>query len=238
MIVGIIYFTMNLVNGKTYIGHTTTCKKYEDHFGDRTYYGSGGVEFKEELKKYGKEAFVRHTIEAVEGTFETLLNRETYWIQELKPDYNKRTKATGNGACSEETKRKVSEGNKGKIIPEEWKRKQSERMMGNQYGKGNKGTIRTEEWKKRKSEEMMGKQNGLGAIHTEEQNKKHSEFMMGNQIGKANKGKTRTEEQNKRQSKRLMGNTNAKGNVPWNKGLTKYDTPSLIQSEEFKKNNR
>ena len=102
---------MNLVTGQTYIGQTTRYKRdyTKDHFGDSTYYGSG-VELKKGLRKYGYSNFVRHTIEVVKGTQETLNNRETFWIQELKPEYNKMTKCNGPGCgipCSDERKKKL-----------------------------------------------------------------------------------------------------------------------------------
>lgn len=116
MITGIIFFSMNLITNETYVGQTTVKfdrnDPWKDHFGDNTYYGSG-VNISKAIKKYKTKNFVRHTIETVEGQ-ENLNNRESYWIQQLKPTYNKRTKCNGPGVCSEETKRLISKGNKGK----------------------------------------------------------------------------------------------------------------------------
>jgi group I intron endonuclease len=70
----IIYKTTNLINGKIYIGQTTTNNLY--------YFGSGKI-IKQAFKKYGKENFKREILEYCTSIKE-LNEREKYWIEKLK----------------------------------------------------------------------------------------------------------------------------------------------------------
>lgn len=68
----IIYKTINLTNGKIYIG-----KSIKD---DPTYLGSG-LKIQKAIRKYGRKNFIREIIEECD---ETILDiRECYWIDEL-----------------------------------------------------------------------------------------------------------------------------------------------------------
>jgi hypothetical protein len=93
---------------------------------------------------------------------------------------------------SEETKRKISEANKGKTNSEEHIRKVSE---------ANKGKTRSEETKRKISESRKGQ--GLGILKSEETKRKISESLK----GKLNPmfGKTRSEESRRKQSESRKG---------------------------------
>jgi hypothetical protein len=73
----IVYKTINLINGKKYIG-SHSCKSLND-----SYIGSG-VELKEDIKKFGKESFSREIIavcndrEEMRNLEKSLVNKE--WI--------------------------------------------------------------------------------------------------------------------------------------------------------------
>lgn len=69
---GIIYLTINKINGKKYIG---MCKNTHS----KLYLGSGKL-FKQALKKYGKENFERIVLQECE-TFDELSQAEAYWIE-------------------------------------------------------------------------------------------------------------------------------------------------------------
>lgn len=69
---GYIYETVNLINGKKYIGQ----HKFRKF--DTNYYGSGKL-LKRAIEKYGKENFSTRLIEEC-TTQEELDNREIYWI--------------------------------------------------------------------------------------------------------------------------------------------------------------
>lgn len=74
---GIIYKTTNLVNGKFYIGQTT--------LHDENYLGSGDI-LKKALIKYGRHNFKKETID-MGNTQQQLNESEAYWIKYYKDKY-------------------------------------------------------------------------------------------------------------------------------------------------------
>ncbi len=113
--------------------------------------------------------------------------------------YNMTNGGEGSSGCipSEETRKKLSDGQKGeknhnygKIFSEEHKRKLSEAC---------KGRSHSEETKRKQSEVKIGKNNpNYGKSHSEEHRRK---------IGDAQKGKTRSEETKIKISEALKGKT-------------------------------
>lgn len=164
-----IYKTTNLVNGKTYIGqHEST-----DIMNDK-YFGSGKL-LKKAIKKYKKENFKNEIIEVVESRFQANV-MEKIWITKEKSlgkaEYNIADGGQGGGHPQTiETKRKISESNKGKPKSEEAKRKMSEAA---------KGKTKSEEHKKKISEAAKGENNPMyGKYHSKETKKKIGEFAKG-----------------------------------------------------------
>lgn len=133
-----IYRITNLTNGKTYIGQ----HKYKDL--NDNYMGSG-IHLRAAQKKYGMENFKKDILvfNIVEKSFIDLLEKEyiKFYRSIGKAEYNITDGGQGgSGPRSEETKKKISEAEKGKHHSEEWKRKISKAMKGNQNNKGvNKG---------------------------------------------------------------------------------------------------
>jgi group I intron endonuclease len=116
----IIYKTVNAINGKFYIG--------QDSNNNPEYYGSGTL-LKRAIEKYGKENFIKETLEVC-FTKEELNEREKYWIKETKAQelgYNIAEGGSGGNTYSEETKQRVSEFFKGRYVSPETieKRKQT-----------------------------------------------------------------------------------------------------------------
>lgn len=137
----IIYLLTNTLNGKQYVGLTTTQLKkrwqahcYKANHGSRTYLHTA-------IRKYGSDSFIQNILE--ETTEELVHEREKYWIAQLAPDYNMTTGGEGTlglsgekngmyGRCgtkhhrfgiphTEETKQKISASQSGE--------------RGNNYGK-------------------------------------------------------------------------------------------------------
>jgi len=73
-----IYKTTNLINGKFYVGH--------DSKNDPEYLGSG-LYLERAIKKYGKENFKKEILEFCK-TFDELVQREEFWIEQLKATDN------------------------------------------------------------------------------------------------------------------------------------------------------
>ncbi|HLD91337.1 MAG TPA: NUMOD3 domain-containing DNA-binding protein [Patescibacteria group bacterium] len=158
----IIYKTTNLINNKIYVG--------KDSHSNPTYLGSGKI-LKEAIVKYGKENFKKETLELRDG--DNWEEREIYWIKEMNSqnrDIGYNILDGGNGRTSEdmsgpkhfnfgkqisdETKRKISIGNTGKIHSEEHKRKISEALKG--FNNLNFGKHPSEETKKKLSDNHKG----------------------------------------------------------------------------------
>lgn len=115
----IIYKTINLINGKIYIG--------QDTLNDPAYMGSGKL-FIKAIKKYGKKNFKKEIIEIC-SCVEELNEREIYWIQyynstDHKIGYNISTGGLGHigsGPHNEDRKKKISQARMGMKFSEEHK---------------------------------------------------------------------------------------------------------------------
>lgn len=112
----VIYKTINLVNGKFYIG--------QDSKNDSNYLGSGSL-IKKAIKKYGRENFKKEILEHCQ-TKEELNKREIYWIEKLntiEEGYNITTGGEGTVGYkfTEEQKNKMSQSHKGKKLTNEHK---------------------------------------------------------------------------------------------------------------------
>lgn len=70
---GIIYRTKNLINGKMYVG--------SDSKNNDNYLGSGKL-LNRAIEKYGREHFIKETLETVDDN-KNLKEREEYWLKEL-----------------------------------------------------------------------------------------------------------------------------------------------------------
>lgn len=161
---------------------------------DDGYMGSGKLLHKA-YQKYGLECFSKEVIQFY--TSEVELNQgEIYWIAKFNStDQNIGYNLTyGGDGCiaTEETKRKISEGLKGKPLSEEHRRKLSEGHKGEKNGFF--GKCHNKETRRKISESLIGKPNGwLGKKHSNETKQKISESLKGK--SPANKGVPMSEEQ-------------------------------------------
>lgn len=114
----IIYLTTNKINRKKYIGKDRN---------NLPWYIGGGVLLKKDIKKYGKENFIKEIIEYCE-TIEELKQKETYWLKYYDAAnndgfYNLTNKSNGSDNGPTKTKlylergKKISESKKGKPNP-------------------------------------------------------------------------------------------------------------------------
>lgn len=113
----VIYQTINLINGKKYIG--------KDKNNNPNYIGSG-VSLKLAIKKYGKENFKKEILEYC-NNINHLIKQEEYWlnyydVENNKEYYNRTNKPFGNSGLSDETKKKISD----KLIIRKWDKKWGE----------------------------------------------------------------------------------------------------------------
>ena len=150
---GSIYKITNTINGKVYVGQTINDAyktRIRDHL-NGTQHGSRLV--KHAIEKYGQDVF---TVEILhDGIIPEFLN--TLEIEAIAKfntvapnGYNLDTGGNGVGSPSGETRRKLSEANKGKKRSEETKQKISASKTGENHP--NYGKPRSEETKRKMSE--------------------------------------------------------------------------------------
>ena len=131
-----IYLVVNLINGKYYVGSAVTGNIYM-RMHKHLFTLIGNIRVANAVKKYGLQEFAFLVLEIVpqDETVDatTLLNREDYYIQELKPEYNIAPQATNSVGWkhseesrqkmrknySEERRQRVAKINKGKTLSEE-----------------------------------------------------------------------------------------------------------------------
>lgn len=104
-----IYKITNKINGKFYIGQSVDIKRrFMEH---RTPHGKM-TSIKLAIKKYGKENFLFEVIE--ECSVEDLDAREIFWIENLKPQYNRDEGGRGSRGhhVSIEVRERLSEKNR------------------------------------------------------------------------------------------------------------------------------
>jgi group I intron endonuclease len=108
----IIYKTINLINGKFYIG--------QDSKNNPAYLGSGTL-LNAAIKKYGIENFKKEILEHCE-TKSQLNEREKYWIKitdARNVGYNIAEGGTGGNTFNEEISKRVSDRSKGRKLSKE-----------------------------------------------------------------------------------------------------------------------
>lgn len=195
----IVYQITNLINDRIYIGVHAT--KNPDVFDG--YLGSGKI-MKQAIDKYGKNTFIRETLHCFENLKEAYLKECTIVNEDFvnrEDTYNLSLGGYGSFLGqhhSEESKKKISESNKGRVVSKETRKKISE---------SEKGKTVSEETKKKLSKAQMGK------YHSEASRKKISEFQTGRSVSRetrkklsiVNTGKRHSEETKQKLSKAGKG---------------------------------
>lgn len=192
-----IYIITNTITGKVYIGQSKSLTiRWRQHKSKLKANKHPNQHLQYAYNQYGLEAFKYEILE--ECTLEQRNEREIYWIEYYKstdPNYGYNLQSGGcqnqtispetkekivhdllnRGPMSEETKRKISEANRGHIMSEEQRQQISERQKGKTPW--NKGVPRSEEQIEAHRVIMTGKK--LGPCSEERKRK----------IGEANKGR-------------------------------------------------
>lgn len=161
---GCIYKITNLINGKVYIGQSI-------NFKNRMYYYNGSLakgqnKLHNAFKKYGINNFIMEQI-AFGKKGEDLDNLEVFNItsyDSIKNGYNCESGGTNGYSHSAETRRKLSEARKGRVISEETRRKISESLKGaivsqatrDKIGKKSRGRVFSQESKQKMRESHLG----------------------------------------------------------------------------------
>lgn len=189
-----VYLIRNNINKKFYIG------KHSTNDLDDGYMGSGRV-IKQAIKKYGKENFSKQILCFCDTAEDALLVEEflvTPYLISRDDCYNANIGGKGGSV-------------KGRKRSDETKRKISEALKGNTYGKGLKGKSKSEEHRRKISEANIRR------FSTEEGRKKASECQKGKHDHSGEKNPMYNVK-HREESKQKMS-IHMKGRIPWNKGL-------------------
>jgi len=155
-----IYRWVNKENGKSYIGSSVNLTRRFYQYYNSKYLLSTNMIICQALLKYGYSTFSLEILEYCE--VKDVISREQYYLNLLQPEYNILENA-GNllgYKHSEESKKKISNSNSGKIHSEETKLKISNIF---------RGKILSEETKLKISNALSGDNNPFfGKIHSEE----------------------------------------------------------------------
>ena len=135
----IIYKVINLHNNKIYIGQTTKKlrQRKNEHY-TKAYKRNLNYKFHNALRKYGWNSFIWEILEEVDSI--NANDRETFWISKFKSKdcgYNMTDggdRGTLGRKCTEETKRKISIANTGKIWSEDELKRLSFAVKGKKNG--------------------------------------------------------------------------------------------------------
>ncbi|MDD5651663.1 MAG: NUMOD3 domain-containing DNA-binding protein [Candidatus Nanoarchaeia archaeon] len=175
----IIYKTTNLLNQKIYVGKHYT----SDNDG---YLGSGKL-LKLAIKKYGRENFIRETLELC--TLNNANEREIFWIDKLNTmnrDVGYNITKGGMGGISgffgkdnpnyghrwnEEQRERARQANLGKTISIEQRKKVSDwnKINGNPFKGKSHSKTQKEKWSQERKGTKLGKENSFyGKTHSKE----------------------------------------------------------------------
>ena len=144
-----VYLISNNVNGKCYVGSSIHLEqRRKEHFSRLANNKHANRHLQNSYNKYGREVFDFEILEEVEindNIKQTLLNREQFWIDNLKPQYNillvagstlgyrhtedtklKISKSTRGRKKSKEHAQHIREGQRGRKLSDEHKKKLSE----------------------------------------------------------------------------------------------------------------
>lgn len=145
-----IYKITNIVSNKFYIGSAVNIvARWSSHRCNLNKNKHTNKYLQSAWNKYGKENFIIEVVEEVESKL-NLIDREQFWIDTLKPQYNLAITAGSrlgtfhseetkmkfrNKIISKETREKMSAAKIGRILPEETKRKMSLASIGKKKSK-------------------------------------------------------------------------------------------------------
>ena len=224
-IMGYVYKITNTRNNKSYIGisiHEPTQGRIKEHLA-----GRGNRIIAHAVKKYGKDAFTYEVLEA--NVFDELLpDLEVAYIANyntIRPHGYNLDSGGSHATPSAETRRKLSEANKGEKNPNFGKTRSEETRR--KLSEANTGKTHSEETRRKLSEAHKGKtlsvehrrkisEGNKGRTFSEKTRRKLSEWQKGKKlsvehrrkISEGNKGKQLSEETRRKMSEAHRGEKN------------------------------
>lgn len=179
-----IYQITNQINGKRYIGSAVNlADRWCLHLIQMRRGTHHNSHLQKAFDKYGERAFAVAILEKIEP--EMLIEREQYYLDTIHPEYNIAPTAGSqlDFRHSQETRGKISIGNRGKQVSSETRRRISEAQKGKQLSAQHVQKLR-EAWTPKRRQEQgdrMRKSSfcGKSFAHTEETKRKISEARKG-----------------------------------------------------------
>lgn len=127
-----VYRIVNIVTNKSYIGSSVDMRRrIREHFSDLRCNRHQNPYLQASFSKHGEELFAFEVVEVCSQ--EVMQERETYWIHQYHSyvdDGGYNIEAPYRGPVLEETRRKISEANKGKVRTPEMRQAASEQRKG------------------------------------------------------------------------------------------------------------
>lgn len=172
-----IYSITNKINGKRYVGSAINIKiRWTNHRTELKNNKSHCPHLQNAWNKYGAEIFNFEILEYVVDVGELLKIEQYYldWLETYNREFGYNTcKIAGNTLgrkCSEETKKKIGDANRGKIQSVEARQKNSD---------SNKGKIISQNTRKRMSISNSGEKNSGAKMTLEKVNKMRELYNFG-----------------------------------------------------------
>ena len=199
----VVYKIINKINDKKYIGSTKDKKKrWKEHRRKLRKGCHENIYLQRSWDKYGSINFEFSVVEKVDKS-SNLIEREQYYMDEFESEYNIVPKADGS-EMSEDTRAKISESKKGEKHPLYGEHRSEETKR--RIGEGNKGKELSKKTKRKISEnhaDMSGKNNPFyGKTHSQEIREKLRKANEGE--NNPNWGKTGEDASNNRLTKKKV----------------------------------
>lgn len=135
-----IYAIFNIADDKCYIGQTyNKPKRFKEHIKTLNSQAHCNLFLQRAWLKHGQKSFIFVVLENL-ISIDNLTEREQYWIDKLKPDYNLAPVAGSQFGYKHtaEARANMSNAHKGKKFSAETKLKMSKSKMGNKFNTGRK----------------------------------------------------------------------------------------------------
>lgn len=196
-----VYQITNQVNGNRYIGSAVhLAKRWCFHLSQMRRGKHHNPHLQNAFDKYGEEAFTFSVLEDAEPR--KLIEREQYYLDTIHPEYNMAPTAGSRLGLrhTDEARRKISEGNRGKHVSEETRRRISEAQKGKHLSAEHLSKMR-QAWTPKRRQEQAERMRQIvfcrkSFSHTEKTKRKISE---------AHKGRIVSPEHRKKLSEALKG---------------------------------
>lgn len=172
-----IYFIRNVFNDRMYVGGTVNLQhRKRQHFSDLRLHKHGNPRLQKDYDLFGEDAFYFVILEEIDQTEKehVLVEREQFWMDELRPEYNVNEvagKYIGDYIRTPEALEKRNKSGRGWKHTDKWKQDQQKWMREHPVDDSYKST---DEFKDKIRQLNLGANNPMYGTHRSEETKKKS----------------------------------------------------------------